>query len=282
MNSITVPASRMMSSTLLPCENSRRYDDVPKRMSMPVTPVPTATRASSIWQRTCVSTLARSPSPATIFRSSHDCGDATGDVSSMYSTPNSSSRLAILTFSVVVKCAFENCSPSRSVESMIANCSTGTVPPSYRREVSLRPSSDAALAASYAARGHRAFPIEKPGARRATEPLPQSLVTRQRFAAEFPPSRQSVSFRKADQPEVPRRTSDFGGRTVRTASGGSSFLRGYYCLRPHLWPATRMKLLRTSLGRGFEGCKATLAFATLAGAARCGDRHPDSGRPTVH
>src|SRR5438093_8425764 len=43
-----------------------------------------------------------------------------------------------------------------------------------------------------------------------------------------------------------------------------------------------MKLLRRSLGRGSEGCKAACAFARLAGAARCGDRHPDSGRPTVH
>src|SRR6184192_3684336 len=42
----------------------------------------------------------------------------------------------------------------------------------------------------------------------------------------------------------------------------------YYCLRPHLWPATRMKLLRRSLGRGFEGCKAAFPFATPASLAK--------------
>jgi integral membrane sensor domain MASE1/PAS domain-containing protein len=51
-------------------------------------------------------------SDAIIRRSSQECGDATGDVSSMYSTPNSSRSLAIATLSAVVKWAFENCSPS--------------------------------------------------------------------------------------------------------------------------------------------------------------------------
>ena len=64
--------------------------------------------------------------PAIVRRSKQDCGEATGDVSSMYSTPNSSSSFAMAIFSSVVKCAFENCSPSRSVESMIANRSIGT------------------------------------------------------------------------------------------------------------------------------------------------------------
>src|SRR5213594_3644806 len=104
--------------------------------------------------------------------------------------------------------------------------------------------------------GHRGLSNRKARCATCHRATRESLVTRQRFAAEFPPSRQSVSFRKADQPETPRRISGFGGHTVRTASGGSSFLRGGYCLRPHLWPATRMKLLRTSLGRGREGCKA--------------------------
>ena len=48
MNVITLRASAMISSTDFPCENSRRYDEVPKRMSIPSTPVCTATLASSM------------------------------------------------------------------------------------------------------------------------------------------------------------------------------------------------------------------------------------------
>ena len=42
----------------------------------------------------------------------------------------------------------------------------------------------------------------------------QDQVTRQRFAAGSPPSRQSASFRWADQPPIPKRIGDFGGRSL--------------------------------------------------------------------
>jgi len=67
-----------------------------------------------------VRTFARSGSAAMVLQSSYDCGLATGEVTSMYSTPKASSALAIPIFCSVVKWALENCSPSRSVESMIA------------------------------------------------------------------------------------------------------------------------------------------------------------------
>ena len=41
-----------------------------------------------------------------------DCSDAAGLVSSMYSTPNASSALAIAILVLVSKNAFANCSPS--------------------------------------------------------------------------------------------------------------------------------------------------------------------------
>src|SRR2546430_8134088 len=134
MKAITSPASSMISSTLLPWLNSRRIEDVPNRMSMPSTHVWTATRASSMWQRTCVSTFALKGNAAIVRQSSNDWGDATGEVSSMYSTPNASSSFAMATLSAVVKCALENCSPSRRVESMIAKRSIGTGPPHATRE----------------------------------------------------------------------------------------------------------------------------------------------------
>ena len=42
----------------------------------------------------------------------------------------------------------------------------------------------------------------------------QDQVTRQRFAAGSPPSRQSASFRWADQPPIPKRIGNFGGRSL--------------------------------------------------------------------
>src|SRR6266513_1303174 len=248
MKAITSPASSMISSTLFPWLNSRRIEDVPNRMSMPSTQVWTATRASSMWQRTCVSTFARRGNAAIVRQSSNDWGDATGEVSSMYSTPKASSSFAMAILSAVVKCAFENCSPSRSVESMIANRSIGTGPPHVRRD----PAWSTGLSKS------------KSPVRDVPPSLSESLVTRQRFAAELPPSRQSASFRKADQPKVPRRT-----LRLRRSHRSHRIWRKlvpprYYCLRPHLWPATRMKLLRTSLGRGLEGCKAVRSLVRLA------------------
>ena len=67
-----------------------------------------------------VSTFARSPSRATRSQSSRLRRLAAGDVSSRYSTPNASSRPAISTFWSLSKKALANCSPSRSVDSMIA------------------------------------------------------------------------------------------------------------------------------------------------------------------
>src|SRR5256886_1653315 len=282
MNVMTSHASSMISSTLLPWLNSRRIEDVPNRMSMPSTHVSTATRASSMWQRTCVSTFALSGSAAIVRQSSNDWGDATGEVSSMYSTPNASSIFAMAILSAVVKCALENCSPSRSVESIIANRSIGTVPPSYRREVSLRPSSDAALAASYAARGHRGLSNRKARCatcHRASREEPGHTAALRGGVSPIATVRLLPESGPARDPETALwlRRSHRSHRIWRKLVPPR-----YYCLRPHLWPATRMKLLRTSLGRGFEGCKAVFPFARLAGAARCGDRHPDSGRPTVH
>src|SRR5450756_60157 len=53
-------------------------------------------------------------------------GEASGEVSSRHSTPNSSKARAISTFCSCVKLALMNCSPSRNVESMIAYCSSDT------------------------------------------------------------------------------------------------------------------------------------------------------------
>ena len=46
-------------------------------------------------------------------------GLAAGEVTSRYSTPNSSSICAMVTFCSVEKKALANCSPSRRVDSMI-------------------------------------------------------------------------------------------------------------------------------------------------------------------
>src|SRR5438128_8232642 len=291
MKAITSPASSMISSTLLPWLNSRRIEDVRKRMSIPSAHVWTATRASSMWQRTWVSTFALKGNAAIVRQSSNDWGDATGEVSSMYSTPNASSIFAMAILSAVVKCAFENCSPSRSVESMIAKRSIATVPPSFRRmrfalrgplPPSLRTSSDAALAASYAARGHRGLSNKKPGAQtchRASREEPGHTAALRGGVSPIATVRLLPESGPARDPETDLwlRRSHRSHRIWRKLVPPR-----HYCLRPHLWPATLMKLLLRSLGRGFEGCKAVFPFARLAGAARCGDRHPDSGRPTVH
>jgi len=87
--------------------------------SIPSTPVLTATSASLSVQRTCVSTLALSPRLAIVLQSCKLCGDATGEVTSMYSTPKSSSISAMRIFCSVLKLAPTNCSPSRSVDSMM-------------------------------------------------------------------------------------------------------------------------------------------------------------------
>ena len=48
-----------------------------------------------------------------------DCSDAAGLVSSMYSTPNASSALAIAILVLVSKKAFANCSPSDHADAVI-------------------------------------------------------------------------------------------------------------------------------------------------------------------
>src|SRR5256885_11454702 len=128
----SVPAS-MISSTVLPWEKARIADDVPNRTSMASAPVSIATRASSRWQRTCVRTFARSGSAATVRRSASDCGEAQGEVSSRYSTPNSSSICAIPIFCDGLKCAGANCSPSRSVDSMMLNAFMVMAPPKNKK-----------------------------------------------------------------------------------------------------------------------------------------------------
>src|SRR2546426_8451352 len=123
----------MISSTDLPCENARIADEVPNRTSIPSAPVSIASRASSRWQRTWVSTLARRGSAATVRRSASDCGEAHGEVSSRYSTPNSSSISAIAIFCKGVKWAGANCSPSRSVDSMMLNALMVMAPPKNKK-----------------------------------------------------------------------------------------------------------------------------------------------------
>src|SRR5579864_8888069 len=62
-------------------------------------------------------------------RSISDWGDAQGEVSSRYSTPNSSNFFATAIFCSVVKWASANCSPSRSVDSMMRNALIDMAPP---------------------------------------------------------------------------------------------------------------------------------------------------------
>src|SRR5437763_149871 len=61
------------------------------------------------------------------------CGNAHGELSSRYSTPNSSSFSAIATFCAGVKWARANCSPSRSVDSMILNALIVMAPPKTKK-----------------------------------------------------------------------------------------------------------------------------------------------------
>ena len=75
-------------------------------------PVSTAILASSMWQRMWVRILALSPSLQMASQSARDCSDAAGEVSSMYSTPNASSALAMAILVLVSKKALANCSPS--------------------------------------------------------------------------------------------------------------------------------------------------------------------------
>ena len=49
-------------------------------------------------------------------QSARDCSEAAGDVSSMYSTPNASSALAMAMLVSVSKKALANCSPSAKEE----------------------------------------------------------------------------------------------------------------------------------------------------------------------
>src|SRR5574341_491997 len=71
----------------------------------------------------CVRIRAFKPNFAIVHASSKLCGDASGEVSSMYSTPNSSSACAMRILSSVVKFEPTNCSPSRNVDSIMLKCS---------------------------------------------------------------------------------------------------------------------------------------------------------------
>jgi hypothetical protein len=60
------------------------------------------------------------PSRQIALKSSALPADAAGEVSSRYSTPNSSSARAMRIFSWLLNWALMNCSPSLRVESMMA------------------------------------------------------------------------------------------------------------------------------------------------------------------
>src|SRR5687767_14107697 len=81
-------------------------------------------------------------------------GLAAGDVNSMYSTPNASSKRAISTYWSLVKKALANCSPSRRVDSMIANWSRLIVAP---------PHDDGHFACPQTDSGHIACPNNQTG-----------------------------------------------------------------------------------------------------------------------
>ena len=85
---------------------------MPMTTSTPSTPVSTAMRASSIWQRMWVRILAFRPSLQMASQSFRDCSEAAGEVSSRYSTPNLSRDLAMAILVSVSKKALANCSPS--------------------------------------------------------------------------------------------------------------------------------------------------------------------------
>ena len=112
------PIASMICWMLRPCDASRRMRLVAKSRPMPVTPASIDACTSSTTQRACEITFARSPSPAMRSASRCDCGDAAGEVTSTYSTPNASSAVAIAILSSVRKLACENCSPSRRVVSI--------------------------------------------------------------------------------------------------------------------------------------------------------------------
>jgi len=77
----------------------------------------------------CVNTRARSGRAAMLRASASDCGEAKGEVSSRYSTPKASSFDAIAIFCSGEKWARANCSPSRSVDSMMLNALILMAPP---------------------------------------------------------------------------------------------------------------------------------------------------------
>ena len=88
-----------------PCDDSRRIRLVAKRRPMPRTPVSSAARTSSSTQREWVITFAPRPSFTICEASRCDWGDAAGEVTSTYSTPNVSSARAISILSSVRKLA---------------------------------------------------------------------------------------------------------------------------------------------------------------------------------
>src|SRR4051812_20491519 len=65
------------------------------------------------------------PAPTTARISASLCGEATGEVISIISTPNSSRSVAISSFCAVLKVALLNCSPSRKVLSIMLKFSNG-------------------------------------------------------------------------------------------------------------------------------------------------------------
>ena len=89
----TSAAMSMTSSMLLPWLNWRSCDEVPMTTSSPSTPVSSAILASSLWQRMWVRMRACRPSPTIVLTSSRQPGDASGEVSSRYSTPKPSKAM---------------------------------------------------------------------------------------------------------------------------------------------------------------------------------------------
>lgn len=148
----------VMYAISLPCENSRRKEEVPITTSTPSTPVIHRVRsASSIRPSACMRTsfyrdsgivhmtpdvrqnlglqseLADSLAICTYrdvrgvdditrrYAPLRDCSEATGLVSSMYSTPKASNALAIAILVLVSKKALANCSPSGRNEKFSAH-----------------------------------------------------------------------------------------------------------------------------------------------------------------
>src|SRR3989454_9405295 len=105
--------------------------------------------------------------------------------------------------------------------------------------------------------GRRASNKRSPGRHVLPRASLQDQVTRQRFAAGSPPSRQSASFRWADQPPIPSRIGNFGGRPVRDASAEARssatlllatapLARHAYELRAGEFLVTRRRLLKNT------------------------------------